>query len=39
MKLSNRLRVVMMGLALLVFTFSQADADMTEKSMKQGEMK
>ena len=39
MKLLKCLRVVMMGLALLVFTFSQADAGMTEKSMKQGEMK
>ncbi|NQT69901.1 MAG: hypothetical protein HQ552_10000, partial [Desulfobacteraceae bacterium] len=32
-------RIVMMGLALLVFTFGQADAGMAEKSMKQDEMK
>ena len=39
MKSLNYLRIVMMGLALLVLTFSRADAGMTEKPMKQDEMK
>ena len=39
MKSLSYLRIVMMGLALLVFTFGQAIAGMTEKSMKQDEMK
>ena len=39
MKSLSYLRIVMMGLALLVFTFGQANAEMTEKSMKQDEMK
>ncbi|MFC1489480.1 hypothetical protein ACFL6B_06520 [Thermodesulfobacteriota bacterium] len=39
MKSSSYMRVVMMGLALLVFTFGQAGAGMAEKSMKQDEMK
>ena len=39
MKSLSYLQVVMMGLALLVFTFSWADAGMMEKSMKQEEMK
>jgi len=39
MKLLSYLRVVMMGLALLVFTFGRAEAGMTEKSTKQAEMK
>lgn len=39
MKSLSYLRFVMMGLALLVFTIGRADAGMTEKSMKQDEMK
>jgi len=39
MKSSSYLRVVMMGLALLVFTFSRADAGTMQKPMKQDEMK
>lgn len=39
MKSLSYLRVVMMGLALLVFTFGRADAGMTEKTMKKDEMK
>ena len=39
MKSSNYMSVVMMGLALLVFAFDKADAGMTEKSIKQDEMK
>jgi pentapeptide MXKDX repeat protein len=39
MKSLSVLQVVMMGLALLVFTFGQVDAGTTEKSMKQDKMK
>jgi pentapeptide MXKDX repeat protein len=39
MKSLSYLRVVMMGLALLVFTFGRADAGGMEKKMKQDEMK
>ena len=39
MKSLSYLRVVIMGLALVVFTFGGADAGMIEKSMKQDDMK
>jgi hypothetical protein len=39
MKSSSYLRVVLMGLVLLVFTFDSANAGMMEKSMTQDEMK
>jgi len=39
MKSLSVLQVVMMGFALLVFTFGQVDAGTTEKPMKQDEMK
>ena len=39
MKSLNYLRIAMMGLALQVFIFGQAGAGMTEKPMKQDEMK
>ena len=39
MKLLSCLRVVMMGLALLAFTFNCADAGTMEKSMMKDEMK
>jgi hypothetical protein len=39
MKSLSYMQVVIMGLALLVFTFGRADAGMTEKSMKQENMK
>jgi hypothetical protein len=39
MKSLSYMQVVMMGLALTVFAFGQADAGMTGKSMKQEKMK
>ena len=39
MKSLSYSRIAMMGLALLVFTFGQADAEMKEKPMMQDEMK
>jgi hypothetical protein len=39
MKSLSYLRIVMMGFALLIFVFGQADAGMMEKSMKQDDMK
>ena len=39
MKSLSYMRIVMMGLALLVFTFGQAGAGMAEKPMMKDEMK
>ena len=39
MKSLSYLRIVMMGFALLIFAFGQADAGMVEKSMKKDDMK
>ncbi|MFZ0482706.1 MAG: hypothetical protein WAL93_04870 [Desulfobacterales bacterium] len=39
MKSLSYLRIVMMGFALLIFVFGQADAGMTEKPMKKDDMK
>jgi len=38
MKPLNCLRIVMMGLALMVFTFAQTNAGMVEKPMKKDDM-